>query len=130
MNDLKVGDLLYGFCEGAFGRDSYGDKTIDGIGKNWVVALDETLGPVFARVDPATLIKFRSSEPDPDEAPPAPVKPKFGRGVPVRPLVTPHRPRIVFQAAYSGFCQAGGDWIDEGDEITSDDDGWSHVGCL
>lgn len=28
MKPLRVGDVLEGFCEGYFGRDSYGDKTV------------------------------------------------------------------------------------------------------
>lgn len=39
---VKVGDTLYGFCNGYFGRDSYGDKRVVGIGQDggirWIVA--------------------------------------------------------------------------------------------
>jgi hypothetical protein len=42
MNDIKpplrAGDTLGGFCNGAFGRDSYGDKRVEAIGPDWVVA--------------------------------------------------------------------------------------------
>ncbi|MDF2534215.1 MAG: hypothetical protein K0R18_372 [Bacillales bacterium] len=38
---LKTGMKLYGFCEGYFGRDSYGDKIIEGIGMDWIVAREE-----------------------------------------------------------------------------------------
>lgn len=34
---LRIGDMLYGFCGGAFGRDSYGDKRVEAIGADWVV---------------------------------------------------------------------------------------------
>lgn len=34
---LRVGDTLYGFCGGYFGRDSYTDKTVEAVGKDWVV---------------------------------------------------------------------------------------------
>lgn len=34
---LKAGDVLYGFCHGKFGRDSYRDKTVEHIGRNYVV---------------------------------------------------------------------------------------------
>lgn len=44
---LEVGDVLYGYCEGAFGRDSYGDKTVEAVGPDWVVAR-ECGRPVFA----------------------------------------------------------------------------------
>lgn len=35
---LRVGDKLYGFCGGAFGRDSHDDKRVEAIGSDWVVA--------------------------------------------------------------------------------------------
>lgn len=42
---LRVGDTLYGFCGGAFGRDSYGDKTVEYIGiargKQYVVVSED-----------------------------------------------------------------------------------------
>ena len=36
-----LGQILYGFCNGYFGRDSYGEKRIEGIGVDWIVARDE-----------------------------------------------------------------------------------------
>ena len=30
--------ILYGFCGGAFGRDSYDDKRIEAVGPDWIVA--------------------------------------------------------------------------------------------
>jgi hypothetical protein len=38
---LKEGDVVQGFCHGLFGRDSYGDKTVLAVGKDWVL-LEET----------------------------------------------------------------------------------------
>lgn len=38
---LRVGDMLYGFCCGYFGRDSYEDKRVEGLGTDWIVARDE-----------------------------------------------------------------------------------------
>ena len=38
---LRVGDVLFGFCGGFFGRDSYQDKRIEAIGADWVVARDD-----------------------------------------------------------------------------------------
>ncbi len=35
------GTQLDGFCHGYFGRDSYGTKTIVGIGDRWIVAEEE-----------------------------------------------------------------------------------------
>jgi len=34
---LRVGAKLYGYCGGAFGRDSFGVKTVEAIGVDWVV---------------------------------------------------------------------------------------------
>ena len=33
----RIGMILYGYCEGYFGRDSYGPKRIEAIGNDWVV---------------------------------------------------------------------------------------------
>lgn len=38
MAEIRVGTVLYGFCHGAFGRDSYADKRVEAIGADWVVA--------------------------------------------------------------------------------------------
>ncbi len=38
---LLVGTVLYGFCAGRFGRDSYEEKRVEGVGMDWVVARDE-----------------------------------------------------------------------------------------
>ena len=45
---LYVGTILYGYCEGYFGRGSYGDKRIEAIGADWVVVREEAGDPVFA----------------------------------------------------------------------------------
>lgn len=54
---VAVGDVLYGFCDGAFGRDSYGDKTVIAIGVvdtdeflpiEWAVVATKGDGPEFA----------------------------------------------------------------------------------
>jgi len=36
-----VGDVLYGFCGGRFGRDSYGKKVVEGVGEDWLVVREE-----------------------------------------------------------------------------------------
>lgn len=46
---LMVGQVLYGFCGGWFGRDSYSDKRIEAVGADWVVAREENGNPVFAQ---------------------------------------------------------------------------------
>lgn len=38
---IGIGTKLYGFCNGFFGRDSYGEKTIEGIGCDWIVARED-----------------------------------------------------------------------------------------
>ena len=40
-DEMYVGTILYGFCNGYFGRDSYEDKRIEAIGADWIVARDE-----------------------------------------------------------------------------------------
>ncbi len=44
---VGIGTVLYGFCNGFFGRDSYDDKRIEAIGADWVVAR-ENESPCFA----------------------------------------------------------------------------------
>lgn len=34
---MYIGTVLYGYCNGFFGRDSYEDKRIEAIGCDWVV---------------------------------------------------------------------------------------------
>ncbi len=67
---LRVGDVLYGFCAGYFGRDSYEDKRVEAIGADWVVVryVDEFVeGVDFAAVAPAQLTEFREKEGRHDE---------------------------------------------------------------
>lgn len=37
---IFVGTILYGYCNGYFGRDSYGPKRVEGVGEDWLVARD------------------------------------------------------------------------------------------
>lgn len=61
---LRAGDKLSGFCDGAFGRDSYGDKIVEAIGPDWVVVREQAgilAGvPMLAWVEPQCLIRFRT----------------------------------------------------------------------
>lgn len=34
----NLGKVIKGYCNGFFGRDSYGDKTIEAEGIDWIVA--------------------------------------------------------------------------------------------
>lgn len=60
---LRVGDVLYGFCGGYFGRDSYGDKRVEAIGADWVVVREDDSyaqpGPNIYVGDPEELTPFR-----------------------------------------------------------------------
>lgn len=38
---LDIGDIIHGFAEGAFGRDSYDCKIIEAVGPDWIVLRDE-----------------------------------------------------------------------------------------
>jgi hypothetical protein len=58
---LQVGQTLRWFCGGAFGRDSYSDKVIEGIGPDWVVAREDNGEVVFSAGDPDRLREYRSS---------------------------------------------------------------------
>jgi hypothetical protein len=57
---LRVGDVLYGFCGGAFGRDSYTDKRVEAIGADWVVVRNSDGGAEFTDVAaPEELCQYR-----------------------------------------------------------------------
>lgn len=57
---LGMGDILHGFCGGCFGRESYSDKRVEAIGRDWVVARElETGQPVWFAGDPAELEGYR-----------------------------------------------------------------------
>lgn len=56
---LEVGDVLHGYCEGYFGRDSHFEKLVVAIGGDWVVAREHG-EPVFASCSPWDLIKHRN----------------------------------------------------------------------
>ncbi len=59
---LRVGDPLYGFCGGFFGRDGYGDKRVEAIGSDWVVARGENGTAWFADGPPERLREYRTPE--------------------------------------------------------------------
>lgn len=50
----RVGLLLYGFCNGYFGRDSYETKCIEALGADWVVCRDDKGQSVFTAFDSTT----------------------------------------------------------------------------
>ena len=58
---LRVGTVIYGYCEGIFGRD-YGPKRVEAIGSDWVVVRDEELGPQLYSGSPEDLLKYSTEE--------------------------------------------------------------------
>jgi hypothetical protein len=58
---LEVGQTLDGYCGGAFSRESYGRKTIEVIGLDWIVVRDDTGQVEFTAGDPDRLREYRSS---------------------------------------------------------------------
>lgn len=64
MTPLRVGDVLYGYCEGHF-DDVYDDKRVEAVGADWVVARTESGAPVFYSGPPERLAKFRDKPEDP-----------------------------------------------------------------
>ncbi len=66
---LRVGDMLYGFCAGHFGRDGYDDKRVEAIGSDWVVTRSpdptHSAEVLLAHpVDPDALAAFRTPPPE------------------------------------------------------------------
>lgn len=43
LMEIGVGTVLYGFCGGYFGKDSYGEKIIEAIGEDWVVVRETVI---------------------------------------------------------------------------------------
>ena len=62
MIPLRVGDKLYGYCGGEFGRDSYSTKTVEAIGSDWVVAREEEGPIVFYAGPPEGLLVYTTDE--------------------------------------------------------------------
>ena len=46
-----IGEMLYGFCGGYFGRDSYKNKRVEAFGVDWLVCRDEDGNIHFAQLD-------------------------------------------------------------------------------
>lgn len=44
----EPGDVIRGFAGGLFGRDSYDDKYVIAVGRDWIVAREESGGVVLA----------------------------------------------------------------------------------
>lgn len=48
---IEIGTLLTGYCNGFFGRYSYGEKRVEGSGVDWVVVREGDGEPNFATFD-------------------------------------------------------------------------------
>ena len=59
---IRVGDVLYGYCGGRFGRDSYGEKRVEAIGADWVVVREEDGSPNFYHGTPEDLEECKTPE--------------------------------------------------------------------
>lgn len=67
MNVLRVGAMLYGFCGGHFGRDSYYDKRVEAIGADWVVARTNSGTLCLFEGNPEDLLPYTVKPDDYDE---------------------------------------------------------------
>ena len=57
---IRIGDLLYGYCGGCFGRDSHENKRIEAIGADWVVAREIESGePYFYNGLPEGIEEYK-----------------------------------------------------------------------
>lgn len=54
---IRIGTLLYGFCGGYFGGDSYEDKRVEAVGVDWVVAREIESGRICFHNGPLELIE-------------------------------------------------------------------------
>lgn len=64
--DVRVGDTLYGYCNGFFGRDSYGPKEVTFVGRDYIVA-EEDGQVVTATFNDGWDISIAKEWLDPDE---------------------------------------------------------------
>ena len=60
-SQLRVGTKLFGYCRGVFG-DSFGDKRVEAIGADWVVARDESGEVCFYEGCPDNLLEYTVKE--------------------------------------------------------------------
>lgn len=61
---IRVGTVLYGFCGGYFGSDSYEDKRVEAVGADWVVARDTYGHACFMTGDLSLLEEFLTPKPE------------------------------------------------------------------
>ncbi len=61
---VRVGSVLYGYCGGAFGRDSYDDKRVEAMGADWIVVRNRAGRPEFTTGSPDELAEYLEPEPE------------------------------------------------------------------
>lgn len=63
---IEPGDILYGYCGGAFGRDGYGPHRVIAVGRDWVLCRGGRVGcsnyAYVANGDPAELVEYLKEE--------------------------------------------------------------------
>lgn len=65
---VRVGTVLYGFCSGHFGRNSYDDKRVEAIGADWVVARNMLSNwPEYAVCDVEELEEYTTRKEEDDD---------------------------------------------------------------
>jgi hypothetical protein len=47
----EIGEVFTGFCDGYFGRNSWGEKRVEAFGADWIVCRDEAGQVVIAKFD-------------------------------------------------------------------------------
>ena len=63
---LRVGDMVYGYCQGHWGRDCYEDKRVEAIGGDWVVARGGSGAVHLYEGSPEFLCQFREKPEEED----------------------------------------------------------------
>lgn len=67
---ITVGMMLYGFCRGYFGRDSYSPKRVEAFDNDWIVVRNSYGCPEFAIFDNIDELKefcYENSKPEEDD---------------------------------------------------------------
>jgi len=60
---IFIGQKLYGYCDGYFGRDSYETKRIEGFGIDWIVARESDWSCATEEIETKILFaEFNSRE--------------------------------------------------------------------
>jgi hypothetical protein len=55
---LRVGQVVYGFCGGCFGRDSYGPRRVEAMGADWVICRTDSGYVEFYAGSPEDLLEY------------------------------------------------------------------------